>query len=90
MTLNNVTLLYKILPILYNPDGTVVITLRKGFIDLDGSFVIYGQENYFATKEEADTILDAPPTEGLSRRDDLSKALYEFCILKGAQEGVIS
>lgn len=89
ITLGSVTLEYKSLPIQYNVDGSVSITLRKGYMKGD-EFVVIGLENYFATKAEADSIMDVNPVNGLSRRNDLSLAIYQFCVSKGAEVGIIS
>lgn len=53
-------------------------------------FVVIGSETYVASKEEADVIMDAQPLNGLTRRNDLSLAIYQFCVSKGAEAGVIS
>lgn len=89
ISLGQVTLEYKSLPIQYNVDGSVVITLRKGYVK-DDEFIVIGSETYTANKQEADLIMDANPINGLSRRNDLSLAIYQFCVSKGAEMGVIS
>ena len=89
ITLGSVTIEYRSLPIQYNSDGTVTITLRKGYMQ-GSEFLVIGLENYSATKEEANAIMDAHPTAGLTRRDDLSLAIYGFCVSKGAEVGVIT
>lgn len=89
ITIGSVTIEYKSLPIQYNSDGTVNVTLRKGYMK-DGEFVVIGLETYTATKEEANAIMDVPPTGGLTRRNDLSLAIYQFCVSKGAEVGVIT
>lgn len=89
ISLGQVTLEYKSLPLQYNVDGSVVITLRKGYMKGE-EFVVIGSETYVASKEEADVIMDAQPLNGLTRRNDLSLAIYQFCVSKGAEAGVIS
>jgi hypothetical protein len=65
------------------------VTLRKGFFK-DGIFNIVAMENYFANKEETAAILDVKGIPQLTRRDDLSLAIYQFCVSKGAEAGVIT
>jgi hypothetical protein len=89
ITLDTVTLEYKSLPLILNEDGTATVTLRKGYIS-DSVFVALSTENYYASKEEVSAILDAQGIQGLTRRNDLSLALYQFCVSKGAQSGLIS
>lgn len=89
INLGSVELEYKMLPVQYNADGSVNFTLRRGY-KRNGEFVVVGLENYSATKQEADEIMDMPSEKGKTRRDDLSLAIYNFCVTKGAEVGVIS
>lgn len=89
ITLGTVTLEYKSLPIHLNEDGTGSITLRKGYMK-DGAFFAISAETFYATKEEISAILDTTGNPALTRRNDLSLVLYQFCISKGAEVGVIS
>lgn len=89
ITLGSFTLEYKSLPLLFNEDGSMVITLRRGYVE-GGVFRAISTETYFATREEVEKVLDIKPMDGLTRRDDLSLALYQFCISKGAEVGEIS
>ena len=90
ITLETVSLQYKSLPITLHEDGSCTVSLRKGYFDEFNNFVIVGIENYHATSAETSTILDVEGLHGLTRRDDLSLAIYQFCISKGAQVGVIT
>lgn len=89
ITLDTVTLEYKSLPVVLSDDGSATITLRKGYTK-DGVFYAISSESYYASKEELAEILDQPAINGLTRRVDLSLVLYQFCVSKGAQTGVIS
>lgn len=90
IALGSVDLEYKSLPLTLNSDGTCTVTLRKGYHDKDGNFVIVGMENYTASPAETSAILDVKGNSNLTRRDDLSLAIYQFCVSKGAEVGVIS
>ena len=89
ITLSQVQLEYKSLPLTLHEDGSCTVSLRKGFYK-DGFFNIVAIENYYATKEETSAILDVQGIPQLTRRDDLSLAIYQFCVSKGAEAGVIS
>ena len=89
ITLETVTLEYKSLPLLLSEDGSATVTLRKGYM-VNSNFIAITSENFHASKEEVSNILDANSIQGLTRRNDLSLALYQFCVSKGAQAGVIS
>lgn len=89
ITLNEVTLEYKVFPVTLNDDGTGVVTLRKGYYE-SGNFLATAIENYYATKEEVSAILDVVGSGTLTRREDFTAALYNFCVSKGAQAGVIT
>jgi hypothetical protein len=89
ITLDQVQLEYKSLPLTLHEDGSCTVTLRKGYFK-DGVFNIVAMENYFANKEETSAILDVQGISQLTRRDDLSLAIYQFCVSKGAEAGVIT
>jgi len=88
--LEKVQLQYKSLPLTLNQDGSCNVTLRKGYFDENNNFVIVAMETYYATPEETSAILDIKGNNNLTRRDDLSLAIYQFCISKGAQLGTVS
>lgn len=90
IALGSVNLEYKSLPLVLNADGSAVVTLRKGYFDKDNNFVIVAMENYFATPAEVSAILDTQGNASLTRRDDLSLAIYQWCVTKGAEIGTIS
>ena len=89
ITLDTVTLEYKSLPLVLSDDGSATVTLRKGYT-INSEFIAIASENYYATKEEVAAILDVAGIQGITRRADLSLALYQFCVSKGAQSGLIS
>ena len=89
ISLGSVNLEYKSLPLTLAEDGSGSITLRKGYTK-DGVFHAIASEVYYASKEEVSAILDVKGISSLTRRDDLSLVLYEFCVSKGAESGTIS
>lgn len=89
ITLDQVQLEYKSLPLTLNEDGSCNVTLRKGYFK-DGIFNIVAMETYHANAAETAAILDVQGIPQLTRRDDLSLAIYQFCVSKGAEAGVIS
>lgn len=89
ITLEQVQLEYKSLPLTLNEDGSCNVTLRKGYYK-DGNFIIVAMEPYHANAEETSAILDVQGIPQLTRRDDLSLAIYQFCVSKGAEAGIIS
>ncbi len=81
----------KLLPLTLDAEGGASCTARFGFVGEDGIFNCTEGNTFTFTPEEVSEILDAPPTEGLSRRDDLSFAIYTKLVTKGLVElGTIS
>ncbi len=90
ITLDTVTLEYKSLPLLLREDGTASVTLRKGYVAA-GSFIETERHTVDVSAEEVAAVLDASPMPGLTRRDDLSLALYQRMVALGhAEAGKIS
>ena len=89
ITLGEVVLEYKSLPLTLNEDGSATVVLRKGYMKGD-EFIAIEIQTFHASKEEVSAILDVQGIHGLTRRTDLSLALYNFCISKGAEVGVVS
>lgn len=87
--LKNVDLELKMLPLTMAADGSATVVARKGYTE-DGDFKAFSEVTLYFTKEEVSAVLDTPPVEGLSRRDDLSFAVYQMMVAKGYAEGTIS
>ena len=73
----------KLLPLLLNDDGTASITVRYGYVGESGQFEVAKSETFSISEADVSLILDAQPTAGLSRRDDLSLAVYAHLVQMG-------
>jgi hypothetical protein len=73
----------KLLPLTLSDDGTAVCTARFGFVGDDGEFQSVEGRSFTFSAEEVSGILDAEPTSGLTRRDDLSLAIYTYLVSQG-------
>ena len=90
ITLDTVTLEYKSLPLLLREDGTASVTLRKGYVAA-GSFIETERKTVDCDAASVSAILDSEPIGKLTRRDDLSLALYAAMVQLGHVEaGAIS
>ena len=90
ITLGEVTLEYKSLPLLLREDGTAQVTVRKGYMR-EGAFVEIERKTVDCDAASVSAILDSEPIGKLSRRDDLSLALYAAMVQLGHVEaGAIS
>ena len=88
--LQNINLEYKLLPITLNEDGTTKIVIRKGYT-LNGIFNIIEGITIELSAVITASVLDTTPTPGLSRRDDLSLAIYTYLVTNNLiEQGVIS
>lgn len=72
----------RLLPLTLNADGSATVSWRFGFID-DGNFVPSEEYSARVTAEDVSRILDAPAREGMTRRDDLSLAVYTYLVASG-------
>jgi hypothetical protein len=90
ITGEQVTIVYKLLPLTLSSDGTASISVRRGLLHASGMFECLSEVAYFINTEDTSSVLDAPPIYGLSRRDDLSFAVYNYCVSKGYVTGIIS
>jgi len=75
----------KLLPLVLHDHGGADVTVRYGFV-IDGEFQSTSQRSFSINAADVSTILDAPPTAGLSRRDDLSLAVYAYLVAQGLVE----
>lgn len=73
----------KLLPLLLEQDGTATLTVRFGYVSDDQEFTESTASAYKFSQEEVQSILDAEPTPGMTRRDDLSFALYQYLVQSG-------
>jgi hypothetical protein len=90
ITLDSVTLEYKSLPLLLREDGTAQVVMRKGYV-LDGSFIEISRQTLEISAEDVSAVLDAEPLGKMTRRDDLSLALYTRLVQLGLVEaGAVS
>jgi len=81
----------KLLPVILAEDGTAVCTARFGFENSSGTFTVVETKTFTFDAAAVSTILDTNPTPGLSRRDDLSLAIYQYLVTHGLVEaGTIS
>lgn len=85
ITLDTVTLEYKSLPLLLREDGSAIVTLRKGYMR-NGQFIETERSTVDVTADDVSAVLDANPTPKLTRRDDLSLALYTSMVQLGHVE----
>lgn len=86
-----VTITYKLLPLTLFPDGTAQVTVRRGLQYANGSWEEINQKNIVIDNPvTVSSILDADPVPGLSRRDDLSLAVYNYLVSIGEVSGLVS
>ena len=72
----------KLLPLVLHADGRASITVRIGFME-NGTFNPVSEQVFEMSAEEVAATLDSSATPGLSRRDDLSLAIYTHLVEKG-------
>jgi hypothetical protein len=81
----------KLLPLTLAADGTATVAVRYGFADDHGNFNPVTEKHVPVSADQVSAILDAAPTPGLSRRDDLSLAMYTWLVTNGHLEpGTVS
>lgn len=80
---DTVRIAYKLLPLVLNADGSAMVTLRKGYVKEDGEWVGIDCQELQISPENTSVILDAMSTPGLTRRDDLSYAIYTYLVTNG-------
>lgn len=85
ITLGDVTLEYKSLPLVLREDGSASVTIRKGYTK-DGAFVEIERKSVEFNAEDVSLILDAQPVPTLTRRDDLAIALYQELVARNLVE----
>jgi hypothetical protein len=75
----------KLLPIILNLDGSADITLKYGFID-NGSFMAFDEKVVKISPEGVRSVLDIQANTNLTRRDDLSLAIYNYLVANNLVE----
>lgn len=76
----------KALPLTLHADGTATLTVRFAFVGDDGVFAPTEERVFLIAVDAVNAILDAPPRAGMSRRDDLSLAIYTHLVTAGLIE----
>lgn len=91
ITYGEYTKTMKLLPLTLAADGGATVTVRFGYVGSDGVFSPASEQTFTFSAETVSTILDCSPTPGLSRRDDLSFAIYSHLVeSKLIEPGTIS
>lgn len=76
----------KLLPLVLHDNGKATIAVRFGFVGEDGVFTATTNQSFDMEADIVSSILDAPPTPGMTRRDDLSFAIYQYLVTHGLVE----
>ena len=72
----------KLLPLTLHADGRATVSMRIGFIE-GGEFIPTTEAAYEIDRAVVESILDALPTAGMTRRDDLSMEIYRHLVSSG-------
>jgi hypothetical protein len=87
----NVEMQAKLLPLILNDNGSATVTARMGYTDSSNVFTPISQQTFTIESSDVSQILDVSPVAGLTRRDDLSLAVYNYLVSKGLMsQGTIS
>jgi hypothetical protein len=86
VTYGSFTKQLKLLPLTIFPDDRASVSVRFGYVGESGVFEPMTEQVIQIAPEGVREILDAPPTMGLSRRDDLSYAVYGYLVRNGLIE----
>jgi hypothetical protein len=73
----------KLLPLTLHASGGASVVVRFGYVGEDGEFSPTTEQTFAIDAENVEKILGAQPTPGLSRRDDLSFAIYTHLVTHG-------
>jgi hypothetical protein len=76
----------KLLPLTIFPDDRASVSVRFGYVGESGVFEPMTEQVIQIAPEGVREILDATPTHGLSRRDDLAYAVYTYLVKNGLIE----
>lgn len=86
----NVQITYKLLPLTLFPDGSASVSIRRGLQHENGNWEPLTEEAYQMAPDVVSSVLDAPPAPGLTRRDDLSFAVYMYLVSIGKITGQVA
>ena len=75
----------KLLPLTMQADGSADITLKYGFIE-NSQFNVVSEKIVKIAPQAAAEILDSMPQAGMTRRDDLAFAIYNYLVTNGLVE----
>lgn len=78
---NNISIIYKIGTVCLNEDWSCDITIYSGYNELNG-FIKTGKKIVHVSTDDVSTVLVASP-DGVTRQDDIGKAIYKYLIDKG-------
>jgi len=76
----------KLLPLTLTADGRATVAVRFGYVGSDGVFTAHEERAFQIDAAGVSEILDAAPTPGMTRRDDLSYAVYGYLVTHGLIE----
>jgi hypothetical protein len=85
-----VTITYKLLPLTLFTDGTASVVVRRGLLHADNSWEALSEKTIIIDNPAiVSSILDVQPVPGLTRRDDLSLAVYNYLVSIGEVSGLV-
>jgi hypothetical protein len=76
----------KLLPLVLQANGGATVTVRYGYVGEDGEFTASTEQQFAIEPDKVSELLDAKPVQGLSRRNDLSFAIYGYLVKVGLVE----
>jgi hypothetical protein len=81
----------KLLPLILDAAGGAKITVRYGYVGIDNQFIPFTDSTFNMDPTTVGSVLDATPIPGLTRRDDLTFAIYNYLVAAGLVEaGIIT
>ena len=83
---DSVQIIYKILPLTMNMDGTVNITVKKCILHANQEIEAINEFVANIPESKVSELLDVPPTPGLTRRQDIGMMIYTLL----TQESIVS
>ena len=76
----------KLLPLTLHAGGGATVVVRFGFVGESGGFDSTTEQTFNIPESDVALILDTTPVNGLTRRDDLSLAIYTYLVTNGLVE----
>lgn len=81
----------KLLPLTLHADGSATVVVRYGYVGDDAIFIPVEEKSMSIGVDAVSEILDAQPTSGMTRRDDLALTVYQYLVTQGLVEaGTVS